>query len=266
MLNWFQWFSVICILVVAWAGGYYPLFRPERARRVTGIPLGQAFAAGVFLALSLTIMLPAGYHLFRVAFPEIDYPLASIVAIAAYLLLLAMGHVANAERARSGETDVLSSPIVPVIMTIMIAIPSFLLGAALGVSATSSAVLIFFAILAHKGSAGFAIALAMVRSTMSRPRTLVLYALFAFATPVGICVGADAHRYLTGHTMLVIKAAILSGASGVFLYMGTLHEMKHAPLIVHCCTRKGFAAMLLGLIITALVRLILGLAHTAHPG
>jgi hypothetical protein len=66
--------------------------------------------------------------------------------------------------------------------------------------------------------------------------------------------------------MMVVKATILSLASGVFFYMGTLHEMKHAPLIIHCCTVRGFVTMLVGLGLTALVRLMVGLAHTGHPG
>ena len=91
MLTSFQWISAICILLVAVAGGWYPLFRRDLAGTVKGFPLGQAFAAGVFLALSLTIMLPNGFHLFGKAFPGINYPVASALGIAAYVLLLALG-------------------------------------------------------------------------------------------------------------------------------------------------------------------------------
>jgi len=48
-------------------------------------------------------------------------------------------------------------------MTIMIAIPSFFLGTALGMNR-----LAVVAIMAHKGSAGFALALNMARSRLSR--------------------------------------------------------------------------------------------------
>ncbi len=266
MLTSFQWISIISILLVALAGGWYPLFRRDLAGTVKGFPLGQAFASGVFLALALTIMLPNGFHLFGKAFPGVNYPVASAVAVAAYVLLLALGHATQVRKTDTGEERAAGSPVIPVIMTIMIAIPSFLLGTALGVSSTSAAIVIFFAIMAHKGSAGFALALSMVRSTMTKPQTFILYGIFACSTPLGIFVGADVRDYLSGHTMLVVKATILSLAAGVFFYMATLHELKHSPLIVDCCTRKGFAAMLSGLIITALIRLLLGIAHTGHPG
>lgn len=262
----FDWFALLIIFVVACAGGYYPLFQPGRARQSDGLPLGQAFAAGVFLALSLTIMLPSGFHLFAKVWPTIHYPIASLFALGTFISLLALAHIAYDIKIRRGDTDDLSTPAVPIIMTVMIVIPSFLLGTALGVSGKASALLILIAVLAHKGSAGFALALAMVRSTMNRPQVFALYAFFALATPVGILVGSDVHEHLSRPTMILVKAVVLSLASGVFLFLGTLHELRHTPMIQHCCTFRGFVAMIAGLALTALVRLVLGLAHTGHPG
>jgi len=265
MLSDFQIVSIICILVAALVGGYFPLARRDLAVEPEGLPQGQAFASGVFLALSLIIMLPHGLHLFSQAYPDIKYPLAALLAIFAFLSLVALSHVAVATQAETVALGQLSSPLVPLIITIMIAIPSFLLGTALGISDTAAALMIFFAIMAHKGTAAFALALAMVRSTMTRFQTYALLGLFICSTPLGILVGADVHYYLVGHAALVAKAIVLSLAAGVFLFMATLHEMKHSPIIIHCCTVRGFIYMLAGLIITAFVRLILGLAHTGHP-
>ncbi len=266
MLTMFHWVSIFSILLITIGGGFLPLFRQDRARAAQGFPMGQAFASGVFLALSLTIMLPNGFHLFAKTFPAVSYPLASLFAIMAYLFLLALGHLATATKHMDEDKLAVTTPVVPIIMTIMIAIPSFFLGTALGVSDYESGLIILFAILAHKGTAGFALALSMVRSTLKRPQVLVLFCLFACSTPLGILVGADVHDYLSGHTMMIFKAVILSLASGVFLFMATLHEMKHSPMIVDCCTKKGFIALLFGFIITALVRLLIGIAHTGHTG
>ena len=258
----FQWFSFFVILFVAFAGGYYPLFKRDRARSSTGFPSGESFSAGVFLALSLIIMFPTGVHLFNKSFPGINYPLASVFAITAFLTLLALEHVAaKLSHAGTGFEKELSSPAIPIIMTVMIAIPSFLLGTALGVSGNIAALFIFVAVLTHKGSAGFGLALTMVRSRLTRKQTFLLYALFAFSTPIGILVGADIHTFLRGDAMVVLKACILSLAAGVFLYLSTVHEFKQAPLIKHCSGVKRFTLMFLGLLITALVRLVLGLAH-----
>lgn len=262
MLSQFQWISLICILLVALAGGFLPLSRRERARSEAGFPLGQAFAAGVFLALSLTIMLPSGFHLLGKAFPQLNFPLASLIAILAYLVLLSLEHWTihlKEDSDLSGQE--LSPPLIPVIMTIMIAVPSFFLGAALGVSGSLAAVLIFIAIVAHKGSAGFALALNMARSTMTRGQTYGLYLLFVCSTPLGIVVGGDIHHFLSGSEMVVVKGMILSLAAGTFLYMGTLHEMRHTPLIKDCGNFKGFVLMLIGFGLTALVRFLMGEAH-----
>jgi len=258
----FQWGSVVCILGMALVGGYYPLFKRERARSERGLPGGESFTAGVFLALSLTIMFPTGLHLFNKIFPEVHYPLASVVAIFAFLLLLAVEHIAvRLQKKHATVERELSPPIIPVIMTVMIAIPSFLLGTALGISGTASAVFIFLAVMAHKASAGFGLALTMVRSTMTRRQTFILYTLFAISTPAGIVLGADMHEFLSGSAMVIVKASVLSLAAGVFLYMSTVHGFRHTPLVEHCSGTKGFSLMLLGLIITALVRFVLGYAH-----
>lgn len=262
ILTTFQWISLFCILAVAFAGGYFPLFRQKQAQQTRSFPLGQAFTAGVFLALSLTIMLPAGFDLLGKAFPDAIYPTASLIALVTFLILLALEHMtSHIGKSDSTTAAGLSSPLIPVIMTIMIAIPSFFLGAALGASDTSAAVLIFIAIVVHKGSAGFGLSLKLVRSTLTRAQTLAFFSLFAFATPLGIIVGEDLHLYLAGHTLFVVKGTIFSLAAGTFLYMGSIHEMKHTPLIADCGSKRGFVLLLSGFMLTALVRLIIGEAH-----
>jgi len=263
MLTDFQWMSLIAIVLVAVAGGYLPLFRPERARQAGGFPLGQAFAAGVFLALCLTMMLPSAFALFQKAFFTLDYPVASVIAIIAFLVLLGLEHWIGLVISAAEETSKAAGPpgVIPVIMTIMIAIPSFFLGTALGISSTTAAWFILIAIVVHKGSAAFALALKMVRSSLTRPQTFFTFGLFVFATPFGIIVGSDVHQLVGSHSILVVKGTVLSLAAGTFLYMGTLHELRQSPLIQDCSSLKGFMVMLAGFILTALVRLLIGEAH-----
>ncbi len=260
----FEIFSIAAILAVTLAGGYLPLFRPKQARSTRGFPMGQAFAAGVFLALSLTLMLPSGMHLLPRALPEITYPLAPLFAALAFLLLLFVEHTTKRAHKDEGQPTTstgLTGPAIPVIMTIMIAIPSFLLGTALGASTTLPAEVILLAILAHKGSAGFALALKMVRSTMARWQIFGLYLLFACSTPFGIVVGEDIHHLLTGQSLWLFKGVVLSLAAGVFLFMASLHDLHRSPLIEDCRTIKGFMCLLAGFGLTALVRLLMGEAH-----
>lgn len=261
MLTFFQWFSLVFILLVTVAGGWLPLAYPERARSPEGFPLGKPFACGVFLALSLVMMLPSGVHLLGKAFPHALLPLPSVIVAVVFLALLFMEHREEELGAKGARLGGRTSPVIPVIMTVMIAIPSFLLGTALGVSGTIQAVVIFLAIIAHKGTAGFALAVKMVRSSMSRTQVFLLYAFFACSTPIGIITGQEARDSLTGHEMLVIKGIILSAAAGVFLYMSTMHGLRDNPLITQCRRHAGFIAMVVGFVLTVGVRLLIGEAH-----
>jgi len=266
MITLFQWFALISIGAVAIGGGWAPLVRRESARSHGGFPRGEAFSAGVFLALSMLIMLPASHHLLTKAHPKLIFPLAFAGCLTAFVVLLALGHWMKGRRLKQGG-ETLPAPAIPLIMTVMIAIPSFLLGTALAMSSSFGAVVMLIAILVHKGSAGFALALNLVRSTLSPAQTWIVYLCFACSTPAGILVGDGVHLFITGYTELLIKGGILGLASGVFLYMATLHEFNDSPLITTCSTAKGFAWMFAGLLLTAAVKLFLGLAHAGrlHP-
>lgn len=258
----FDLISMVSILAITFVGGYAPLFRPGAEGREEDFPRGETFAAGVFLALSLTIMLPASFHLLGKQFTGVNYPLAGLLTIVVFLILLYMEQIVLKVQETSLDAETgLTSPAFPVILTVLIAIPSFFLGVALGISSLPGAAMILAAILAHKGTAGFALALKMTRSTMTRAQTLGLFCLFAFATPLGILVGDDLHSYLSGRPMMILKGAVLGLAAGAFLYMGTLHELRQTPLIRYCVSKKGFAMLMAGFVITALVRWLLGEAH-----
>ncbi len=256
-----QWFFLACILAVALAGGYLPLLRGGTGDngRVKEFPLGQAFAAGVFLALAVAMMLPASFHLLGRSFPGAPFPVASLLILVAYCALLSLEHWVARLEVRADQRG--GSRLIPVVMTVMIAIPSFFLGTALGMSRLAAEVAIFVAIMAHKGSAGFALALNMARSRLSRGQSIVLYLTFACATPLGILVGDDLRGSLQGSGMILLKGVVLAVAAGTFLYLATLHELRRTPLIEQCGRVKGFMVMGAGLLLTLGVRLLIGEAR-----
>lgn len=257
----FGWFSIVAIIGATLAGGVPPL--RVRGGGPNRYPLGEAFASGVFLALALTMMLPASFHLFERALPDWNEPIASLIAISAMLSLLGVSHlVRHLEQELHDEGATQANPLVPVLMTVMIAIPSFFLGAALGVSETEQAVLILVAILLHKSSAAFALALKLSDSTLSVARVRIVFALFVLATPAGIFAGSAVGGQLGSESLLLARAAVLAMASGTFLFMGTLSELRNAPLIERCQHWRGFAAMLAGLGLTVCARLLIGEAHS----
>ncbi len=262
MLTTFQWFSLLSILTVTLAGGYYPLFNRQKAQDKKGLPLAEAFTAGVFIALSLTLMLPSSLYVLGKAYAGFDFPIGALIAILTFLALLAMEHrIENIRRSVTNVKQERNPPVIPLAMTGMIAIPSFFLGTALGVSSTETAVLIFVAIIMHKSSAAFALALKMVRSTLTRNQVAAAFLLFTCSTPAGIIVGEEVHHLLDSHTLLVVKGAVLGLASGTFLYIATLHELRNAPMIANCASGRGFMVMLAGVFLTVAVRLLIGEAH-----
>ena len=257
----FGWFSIALIIIATLAGGMPPL-RSSR-RQKDRYPLGEAFAAGVFLALALAMMLPSSFHVFQKALPDVDQPIASVIAILALLALLAVSHVVRHLEQDQGEGDQAGkNPLVPVLMTVMIAVPSFFMGAALGVSETQQATLILVAILLHKSSAAFALALKLTDSSLSVRASRGVFALFVLATPVGVLFGSALGGDLGAEGLLIVRASVLAMAAGTFLFMGTLNELQTTPLINRCQHWRGFAAMLAGLAVTLCARVIIGEAHS----
>lgn len=262
MLTPIKLFYIVAILFAAIGGGYLPLARPEKARSAHGFHNGEAFASGVFLALALMMLLPSAFGVFHQVLPEQSFPIGSVGAIAAFLILLALEHALGTRLAEGtpAPNEARAPATIPILMTGMIAAPSFCLGLAMGISDPDAAALIFIAVILHKGTAGFALALAMTRSCLTMLQSLALFACFAVSTPLGILAGGLAREELSSGA-LIAKAAILSLGAGTFLYMGTLHELKRAAMVESCSKPRCFLSMLAGLGVTILVRWIMGEAH-----
>lgn len=254
--------SFFCAL----AGGYVPLSTRRALPEKQVFPAGESFASGVFLALALLMLLPASIDQFSQLLPASGFPLASLIAVAMFLVLLALEHrmarlVITRQTTESGPVGETQTPaLVPLLLTSMIALPSFCLGVALGVSDTAAASMIFIAIILHKGTAAFALALSMVRSTLSTPQAWMLFILFASMTPAGVAVGTLS-REMHVPWLLPFQALVMAAGAGTFLYMAILQGLRHAPMIQYCNRREGFLALIAGFAVTAVVRLIVGEAH-----
>jgi len=253
---------LLAILAATLVGGLYPLLHQDVARSDDGFARGEAFMAGVFLAMALTLMLPSSFHLANMAFPDFDFPVGSLIVAGIFVTLLGLEHITSRIRAQMSPSEAnLSHPATPLIMTLMIAVPSFFLGVALSVSDPGTALLIFIAIMIHKSSAAFALALKMIRSTLQPWQVWLTFLAFAAATPLGIIAGASVYGTLGQDTLVVIKATVLALAGGTFLYMAILHEHRYTAMIRQCGHLQGYLIMLSGFVATALVRLLIGEAH-----
>lgn len=107
-----------------------------------------------------------------------------------------------------------------VVLLVALSVHSFLAG--LGMGADQSHILsIFFAIVAHKGLAGFSLGAAFVKAHLDLWRFVLVGFIFSVSTPCGIAVGAAVAQSCEGPILGVLKAL----AAGTFLYVAVAELM-----------------------------------------
>ena len=108
-----------------------------------------------------------------------------------------------------------------------LSVHSLLAGLALGAEASlASAWVLFFAIFAHKSTAGFALGVSLMRSHVSRGRSWMLLGFFALSTPIGILSGTGLDVFLEGSAERTAEASFLSLAAGTFVYVATFDFLR----------------------------------------
>ena len=94
-----------------------------------------------------------------------DYPLAMLIAASSLSVLLFLEKVVFIESDAHNLENIGASPdFQPYLLALILSIHSFIAGAALGIEKTILAsVILFIAIIAHKGGAAFALGISMIR-------------------------------------------------------------------------------------------------------
>ncbi len=209
-------------------------------------PLGESLAGGVFLGAGLLHLLPdASQEFFKAGY---TYPFSFLIAALSFLILLFLEHLSHSMKHR-GHSLFLTVTLLPIIM---LSLHSLLEGAAIGLAENFlTGLIIFLAIIVHKGAEGFALSINLNRSHLSRTLAILIFIFFALMTPLGIFAGSIVVSSTTAHHLLA--PIFTSLAAGTFLYIGTLHGLDRASLIRHCCNLKEFMCMLFGFSVMALV-------------
>lgn len=241
----FNLISILLILLITVISGSYPFFKKIVSGGEQNFPISESLAAGVFLGASLIHMLGDASNAFYKA--SFHYPLAFLLVGIMFLFLLLLEHIGREMMVRDGSSNAFA-----MLATLMLSIHAFLMGAALGLSASLSvAIVILLAIVAHKWAESFALAIQINKSAFSNKINMMLFLVFSVMTPLGILLGASATTALNYHPLL---APIFSSlAAGTFLYLGTLHGLEKATLIKQCCDLKRFFFVILGFSIMAVV-------------
>lgn len=200
----------------------YPIKVRAHPKHHKFLELGDAFASGIFLGAALFHMLPEAIAQFHTVLTNIDYPIPELLCAIGFLILLFF------ERLSGNAHDVVHAKTIPYMIAVIIIIHSLIEGAALGINTTfATASVIFLAIIAHKGSESFALAIILNRANLSLVHIITLVAIFSLMTPLGIFLGTGITEFLYLKTGQLLAAGFNAFAAGTFLYMSTLHHINH---------------------------------------
>ena len=245
----FKLWTVLLILLTTILGGIWPFLKKKKQmlsanNHAVDFPMGESFASGIFLGAGLLHMLPDSAAAFIKA--GHDYPFPYLIATSVFLFLLLLEHVSVSLQHQANKLG----PSIVVLSVVMLSVHSLLEGTAVGISNNlAAAVVIFIAIIAHKGAASFALATNLNKSPLSFKVCVLSFIFFALMTPVGILWGN--WILFSNHENFLLVPTFSALAAGTFLYIGTLHGLDRASLIKNCCNMREFLFMIAGFMLMA---------------
>ena len=241
-----KFFFAISIVVVIILAGWIPFRQRLQLKTHVDFPIGETLATGVFLGAALLHMLPEAHNMFLKL--NYTYPFAALITGIVFLGFLWLEHIGK-ELYHHHET---SHPAFAILAWIMLSIHSFVLGTALGFSQEYSlALMLFFAIIAHKWAESFALATTLNKSSLNNNQNIILFILFAFMTPLGIYLGWYLDHAVETHTLF--DPILISVSAGTFLYLGTLHGLERCVMVKRCCNLGDFSFVIIGFLLMAAV-------------
>lgn len=214
----------VAIFTFGFGGGTLPILLGKTKHGGSLLTLGSAFAGGVFLGAGVIHLLGDSHEYFAAAVGGVEFPLFLFVGGVGFLLILLLEKVL----ARRGEHDIQKSAN-PYILLVVLSVHSFIAGTALGLeSALTGAMILLFAILAHKSFAAFALGISFTAGGLARRKHYSLLALFSIMTPLGVLLGAVLIRVLASQVALELEAIFDGLAGGTFIYIASMDVIVHA--------------------------------------
>jgi len=216
--------------------------------------LGNAFAGGVFLGAGLIHMMPDAQEGFS-DLTASGYPWFAVVCCVGFLLILFLEKVAMRHSHSHTDPSIFPGNLVlyPYVLMIILSVHSVIIGIALGTEVRIAQVaVILIAILAHKGTAAFALTVSLLRGSVRHGRVILLVILFSAMTPLGILLGVGCMALLTGRSEKAFEAGFDALAAGTFLYVALL-DILQEEFSVHTHRLLKFAFVFGGLAMMAIV-------------
>lgn len=226
----------------------YPLRSKATHQHNPSFELGEAFASGIFLGAAFFHMLPQAICRFRELYPSGTYPVPEAACAGGFLLLLFL------ERLSLANTLLDSKKTIPYILALILVIHSFIEGAALGIGTTfAEALMIFIAIIAHKGSASFALCVTLLRYNLAYLRIIFIIIFFSFMTPLGIASGTMINLMNHSQGGELTEALFNAFAAGTFFYISTLHHIRFHQRLEEAQGVREFGYLFLGISMMATI-------------
>ncbi len=243
-LFWIKVAFAAVVAVVGLVGSFLPWIIGGRGAGERLLSLSDTFAGGVLGGAGIIHLLGGGIDAFHAALPRLAYPLALVLAGSGFLLILLIegvivaGHPGHDTPPPQPASVVVQhevdwhpggsgSSAYPVILLIVLSLHSVILGLALGAqSALAGALVVFLAIVAHKGAAGFALGVGYRRAGLTHRDALPQLAFFSTMTPLGIVAGASIGVALAGRSDTLFEAVFDSLGAGTFIYIAALDIIK----------------------------------------
>lgn len=240
--------AALIIFIVSMVIAIYLLKKQRTSKHSESFELGEALASGIFLGTAFFHMLPDAISLFDNLYGNLTYPVAEIICVSGFLILLFL------ERLSLIKSGFQTQNTIPYLLSIILIIHAVTEGAALGIGNTfSEAMMLFIAIVAHKGSESFALCITLLKHELPFKRILLIVIFFSLMTPLGISLGIAINQFTQAREGMLAAAIFNAFAAGTFLYISTLH---HIHFHQHARDTRGmveFMSLVAGVSIMALI-------------
>lgn len=241
----------ILILITSLISVIYPIKVRARPEHRPSLEAADAFASGIFLGAALFHMLPDAISQFSTLLGDTHYPLAELFCAAGFLILLFLERLSQCM-----PNPTQSKHTLPYMIALILVIHSLIEGAVLGINTTlETASIIFLAIIAHKSSESFALAVILNPTKLALKNVIIIVALFSLMTPLGILLGTLLTTGMAFKSVQLLTAGFNAFAAGTFLYMSTLHHINHHERMHTSENLFEFVFLLIGIVIMAALAL-----------